>query len=213
MSTKEIYLRRLARMSGIPMWRIKRGPRYPENRDNPEYDHIISHAASMIYDKRNSYIINDRSGLSPEEIALNIRIEYETHGIDFFALDHFHRVNFGSMSHEYRHAQEEGLELILSTCRNLGITPIILAQLNRSVESRDDREPQLTDLRECGRLEEAANIVLMLYWRYQHTQKPEDKHKLKIKCVKNRDGQTGSAIIEFVPEIYSFGRDMTMEEQ
>jgi len=52
-----------------------------------------------------------------------------------------------------------------------------------------------------------------MYWKYQHTQKPEDKHRLKIKCAKNRDGRTGSMRIEFIPETYSFLRDFTKEEQ
>jgi replicative DNA helicase len=213
MSVKEIYLRRMARLSGVPMWKIKRGPHYFENRENPDYDHLIENSASKIYDSRDRFIVSDRAGLSPEEIALNIRIAYETHGINFFALDHFHRVNFSANMRDMRHAQEEGLELILSTCRNLEITPIILAQLNRAVESRDSQELQLTDLRDCGRLEEAANLVLLMYWKYQHTQKPEDKHRLKIKCAKNRDGRTGSMQIEFIPETYSFLRDFTKEEQ
>lgn len=202
MTKKELYIRRLSRLSGIESWKIKRGPNYQRNVDNSDYDMLTNMAASKIYDREKNLIINTRAGLSPEEISLNIRMAYETHGVNFFVLDHFHRIRFGGRGELGE--QEQGLELILSTCRNLKITPLILSQLNRSVESRDDSDPQLTDLRHCGRLEEAANIVMFLYWQYQRTRDEADKNHIKITVGKNRDGVIGKINMRFIPETYSF---------
>jgi replicative DNA helicase len=206
MTKKELYLRRLSRLSGIEEWKIKRGPNYKHNVNNADYDFLINSAASKIYDIEKKLIINTRGGLSPEEISLNIQMAYETHGVNFFVLDHFHRVKFGGKGNIGE--QEEGLELILSTCRNLKITPIILSQLSRSIESREDHEPQLTDLRFCGRLEEAANLVLFLYWKYQRTRDDADKNSMKVTCAKNRSGSIGAVNMRFFPETYSFKSDV-----
>lgn len=211
MSRIEIDSRRLARISGIAEWKIKRGFNFSENK-SIDFERTINYSAARIYDmseKYNKFIINDKAGLSPSEISLNIKIAYEKFGINFFMLDHFQKVNFYGGHREVRHCMDEGLELILSTCKNLKITPVILSQLNRAVEGRDDREPQLTDLKECGSLEQSANKVFLMYWKYRHTLKSEDKLKMLIKCDKNRSGKTGRMIVEYIPEIYLFNNDLT----
>jgi replicative DNA helicase len=212
MSRSELDMRRLSRFSMIPLWRIKRGPNYFINKQDENYRSIINNAASKIYDLEKNIFVSDSCGLTPEQIALNIKINHEKHGIGIFVLDTFHRVNF-SGSREHRHAMENGLETIIEACKNNKITPIILAQLNRGIENHEvEREPRLSDLRECGRLEEAATNVLMIYWKYKRTQKESDKNIIKILSSKARDSVTGRILNKYIPEIYSFQEQINESE-
>lgn len=83
--------------------------------------------------------------------------------------------------------------------KDLGITVIAVAQLNRGVEGRVDKRPQLSDLRESGTIEQAANVVAMCYrpaYYERRTEHIEDDAELLI--VKNRSGKTGIAAARFV---------------
>ena len=83
--------------------------------------------------------------------------------------------------------------------KDLGITVIAVAQLNRGVEGRVDKRPQLSDLRESGTIEQAANVVAMCYrpaYYERRTEHIEDDAEVLI--VKNRSGKTGIAAARFV---------------
>ena len=83
--------------------------------------------------------------------------------------------------------------------KDLGITVIAVAQLNRGVEGRVDKRPQLSDLRESGTIEQAANVVAMCYrpaYYERRTEHTEDDAEVLI--VKNRSGKTGIAAARFV---------------
>ena len=77
----------------------------------------------------------------------------------------------------------------------------MLSQLNRGIESRDTKEPRLSDLRMSGSLEQDADVVLLL-----HRDLRETPHEMKIIVGKNRQGMTGDAVLDFAGH-YSEIRD------
>ena len=80
-----------------------------------------------------------------------------------------------------------------------GMAYIVLAQLNRGVEGRDTPEPRLSDLKECGTLEERAKAAIMLYHPSEHSDKaPKDVIKLLV--VKNSQGRKGAISVRWQPE-------------
>ena len=82
--------------------------------------------------------------------------------------------------------------------------PILtLAQLNRKVEDRQDKHPMLSDLRESGNLEEAADKVIFIYRDDYYSGK--NKGVAEIICAKNRDGETGAVELTWRPEVLRFG--------
>jgi len=86
--------------------------------------------------------------------------------------------------------------------KELGIRFWILSQLSRSIESRPNKRPQLSDLRESGSIEEDADAVLTLYDEAYYTSKESGEKKppitdVEIGVVKNRDGPTGTAHAKF----------------
>src|SRR5699024_9435862 len=75
---------------------------------------------------------------------------------------------------------------------DLNIPVIVLSQLNRGIESRDNKEPRLSDLRMSGSLEQDADVVLLL-----HRDLRESAHEIKIIVAKNRQGMTGDMTLDF----------------
>ena len=95
----------------------------------------------------------------------------------------------------------------------LDLPIILLSQLNRSVEQRPDRRPQLSDLRDSGNIEEFADVVMFIYRReYYFRDEPEARGKAEVIVAKNRKGPTNTAVLTFIPEFTRFV-DLTREER
>jgi replicative DNA helicase len=83
-----------------------------------------------------------------------------------------------------------------------GMTVLALAQLNRECEKREDKRPMLSDLRESGELEQAADVVAMLYRQAYYDPEAEPVAELQIK--KNRTGATGDVLLVWQPQFQRF---------
>ncbi len=80
--------------------------------------------------------------------------------------------------------------------------PIIaLCQLSRGVESRPDKRPMLSDLRETGQIEQDASGVLMLYRDYYYTENENVENEMEVIIRKNRNGMLGKITFDFYGEI------------
>ena len=88
--------------------------------------------------------------------------------------------------------------------REMNCPVIALSQLSRSVESRDDKTPRLSDLRESGAIEQDADIVMFLY-RDDYYNEDSEKHNI-AECIvaKNRHGETGKVELRWMPEYTQF---------
>ncbi|MEZ6051296.1 MAG: DnaB-like helicase C-terminal domain-containing protein [Planctomycetaceae bacterium] len=87
--------------------------------------------------------------------------------------------------------------------KELNIPVVALAQLNRSIESRDDKEPRLSDLRESGAIEQDADIVLFLD-RPAEYRKDADSTLATVKVAKNRSGKRSNINLRWHAETMTF---------
>lgn len=87
-------------------------------------------------------------------------------------------------------------------------TIIALSQLSRGVESRQDKRPLMSDLREAGGIEQDANMIFFLYREdyYDRTLQDDDTGRSDIEFIisKNKDGQTGTVDLEFYKKTQRF---------
>jgi len=93
---------------------------------------------------------------------------------------------------------------IQSMAKEFKIPFITLAQLNRQLEQRNNKKPILSDLRESGNIEEAADKVLFLYRDEYYNPDTKDTNIAEVLCAKNRDGETGLIKLLWQPEYYKF---------
>jgi len=88
--------------------------------------------------------------------------------------------------------------------RELHVPVLAAAQLSRAIEQRQDKRPQLSDLRESGSLEQDSDIVMFIYREELYDQDPTKKNKAEIRVTKHRNGPTGEVELVFRSSIAKF---------
>lgn len=133
--------------------------------------------------------IYDRSAPSIDELKRVARKWKQQHGIRGLYVDYAQRID-GKGRTRYEQVSEVAREL-KTLARDLNITVIALAQVNRSVEQRADKRPGMGDIADSGELEKEADQVVMLYRDYYYNAESPDKGVAELIVEKNRHGATG----------------------
>jgi replicative DNA helicase len=132
---------------------------------------------------------------SIEQTESVIRKYKETHNINIVFIDYIQLLSERSTDQ----TQELGrisrkLKLLANS---MEICIVVLSQLNREVEHRDNKRPLMSDLRQCGNLEEDADFVIGLYRDEYYNPETKDKNKLEFIVLKDRNGPVGTTQIGF----------------
>lgn len=146
--------------------------------------------------------IDDTPGMSIMGLRSRARRVKHNHGLDMIVIDYLQLMTAKAESRQ----QEISMisRSLKELARELEVPLIALSQLSRNVESREDKRPQLSDLRESGSIEQDADVVLMLYRGEYYTQTEEDKGKAEVICAKQRNGPTGRTELQFFGSIMRF---------
>jgi len=143
--------------------------------------------------------------------AKSRRLKAELKGLDLIIIDYMQLM---SASRNRENRQQEISEISRSLkilAKELGIPVIALSQLNRGLESRPDKRPMLSDLRESGAIEQDADIVLFIYRDEVYNEETEEPGIAEIIVGKNRHGAIGKIKLRFIPEFTAF-RDLNEYE-
>jgi replicative DNA helicase len=157
MSSDQLAARVLADVSGIPSDKMRRGDLTPR-----DYEAIREAATSM---EGIPLYIDDMGGISISQLAARARRLQRTSGLDLLIIDYLQLITpSGNKRHDGR-VQEvtEITKSLKALAKELAIPIIALSQLSRAVEMREDKRPQLADLRESGSIEQDADVVLFIY--------------------------------------------------
>ncbi|MGB3391735.1 MAG: replicative DNA helicase, partial [Pseudaminobacter sp.] len=168
MSAEQLATRILSERTGISSSMIRRGG-ITEN----DFEKIRDHAIEM---QHLPFHVDDTGGLSIAQVMARARRLKRQKGLDLLIIDYIQLLS-GSGKRSDNRVQEvtEITTSLKALAKELNIPIIALSQLSRQVEARDDKRPQLADLRESGSIEQDADVVLFVFREEYYLQNKEPK--------------------------------------
>lgn len=203
MSKEQLGQRLLSIESRVEIKKLKEG-----SLQRKDWDRV---AASVDALSKANIMIDDTPGIGLMEIKNKCRRLKAEKGLDLVIIDYMQLMQTESKS-ENRVQEISKLSRNLKLlARELDCPVIVLSQLSRAVESRNDKRPMLSDLRESGSIEQDADIVVFLYRDdYYNADNEETKGICEIIIAKNRNGEVGKVDLTWV-ERYTKFSDRTRE--
>jgi replicative DNA helicase len=149
--------------------------------------------------------IDDTPALTPVQLRTKCRRMMHEHGLDLVIVDYLQLMS-GGAGLENNRVQEISFisRSIKELARELNVPIFSAAQLSRAVEQRQDKRPQLSDLRESGSLEQDADIVAFLYRDVVYNEATEFPNRADIIIAKHRNGPTGTIQLHFEKSLTKF---------
>jgi replicative DNA helicase len=197
MGNQSVVSRMLCTRARVDAHKLKTGKIPSEDRFE------LARAADELSNLR--LFIDDTPGLSVMSMRSRARrIKQREGGLHLVVVDYLQLMT---------HPKAESRQLEISAisrslkelARELDCPVIALSQLSRAVESREDKRPQLSDLRESGSIEQDADVVLLLYRPEYYAPTEENRGKAEVLIAKQRNGPTGTVKLHF------FGSQMRFE--
>ncbi len=215
MSAEQLATRIISEQSEIPSYRIRRGEIEPG-----DFDRIAGVAKEM---EQIPLYIDETGGLAIAQLAARARRLKRQRGLDLLVIDYIQLLQ-GSTRRASEGRVQEVTEITTSLkalAKELNIPIIALSQLSRQVENRDDKRPQLSDLRESGSIEQDADVVMFVfreeyYLRNREPRPGSDEHfkwqaemeavhgRAEVILGKQRHGPTGTVGLQFKADVTRF---------
>lgn len=153
--------------------------------------------------------IDDTAGISTMEMRSKARRLAAEHGVDLIIVDYLQLMQASSGGRGENRVLEvsEISRSLKGLARELNVPVLALSQLSRSVESRQSKVPQLSDLRESGSIEQDSDIVMFIYRDDVYNAESERKNIANIILAKHRNGPIGEVSLYFQPNQTRF-RDL-----
>jgi len=215
MSSEQLATRIISEQTEIPSSKIRRG-----EITEADFDKLV--ACSQMMQKLPLYI-DQTGGISIAQLAARARRLKRQRGLDVIIIDYVQLMTGSSRRASENRVQEitEITTGLKALAKELNVPVIALSQLSRQVESRDDKRPQLSDLRESGSIEQDADVVLFVfreeYYLKNREPKPgteeyfkweaemnEARGKAELIIAKQRHGPTGMVPLGFQGEFTRF---------
>jgi len=214
MSSEQLATRVIAEQSGVPSYKIRRG----EIRED-EFGRVADAAREM---ERIPLYIDQTGGISIAQLTARARRLKRQKGLDILVVDYLQPLSGAAKKGENR--VQELTEIttgLKALAKELAVPIIALSQLSRQVEQRDDKRPQLSDLRESGSIEQDADVVIFVYREEYYLKNKEPKMgteeyfkwqtemeqvhgRAEVIIGKQRHGPTGTVALHFEAEITRF---------
>ncbi len=193
MSKEQLIDRMLASEAGIDSWKLRTGSL--EDKDFEKLNKAMGVLAEApIY-------IDDSAMANVMEMRTKARRLQSEHDLGLIVIDYLQLMSGGSSSSENRVQEISEISRGLKgLARELNVPVIALSQLSRSVEQRNPKIPQLSDLRESGSIEQDADVVMFIYREDYYEKETEKKNIADILIKKHRNGPTGDVELYFQPD-------------
>jgi replicative DNA helicase len=223
MSAEQLATRIIAEQSGIPSSTIRRG-----GINERDFEKIKDVAVEL---QHLPMFIDETGGLTVAQLAARARRLKRQKGMDLLVIDYIQLLQGSSRRSQENRVQEvtEITTNLKALAKELNVPIMALSQLSRQVENRDDKRPQLSDLRESGSIEQDADVVMFVFREeyYLSNKEPRpgtDEHikwrtemeqshgRAEVIIGKQRHGPTGTVELQFEAEVTRFG-NLAQERQ
>jgi replicative DNA helicase len=214
MSAEQLATRIIAEQSGVPSFKIRRG-----SITEADFYKITEAARDM---QMTPFHIDQTGGISIAQLAARARRLKRQRGLDVLVVDYIQLLSGSSKKGESR--VQEVTEIttgLKALAKELDVPILALSQLSRQVEARDDKRPQLSDLRESGSIEQDADVVMFVFREEYYLKNKEPKAgteehfkwqdemgqvhgKAEVIIGKQRHGPTGTVQLAFQADVTRF---------
>lgn len=205
MSKEELVDRLLVSHADIDAWRLKTGRLAPED-TQAVIEAMGDLAESPIY-------IDDTAGASILEMRTKARKLKASHNISLVIVDYLQLVDPGRRMDSREQQVSYVSQNLKNLARELKVPVLVLSQLNRMVEQRTSKKPQLADLRESGSIEQDADVVMFIYQENESDDMLDtNKRMMKLSIAKHRNGALADIDMMFRGDRVKFyGVEKTLE--
>jgi replicative DNA helicase len=228
MSAEQLATRIIAEQTSIPSNQIRRG-----GISESDFEKIKDSSIEL---QNIPLYVDETGGLSVAQLAARARRLKRQRGLDLVVIDYLQLLQGSTRRSQENRVQEitEITTKLKALAKELNVPILALSQLSRQVESRDDKRPQLSDLRESGSIEQDADVVLFVYREeyYHQMRKPLESNrekfaewlaeadkvhgKAEVIIGKQRHGPTGTVELQFdaaVTRFSSLAREARLPER
>ena len=215
MSSEQLATRIISEQSEVPSSKIRRG-----DLSEADFEKLVACTQTL---QKIPLFIDQTGGISIAQLTARARRLKRQRGLDVIVIDYIQLMQGSSAKSSQNRVQEitEITTGLKALGKELGVPIVALSQLSRQVESRDDKRPQLSDLRESGSIEQDADVVLFVYREEYYLKNKEPKPgtieyekweadmnemrgKAEIIIAKQRHGPTGTVSLAFQGEFTRF---------
>ena len=201
MSSESLTSRMLASMAGISQQSFKSA-----NLTDRQWEKTINQAAKL---RSMNIHIDDKPNISPMEIRAKARRLAKQHrnngGVKLIVVDYIQLMQMPGKTENRVNELSDISRSLKYLAKEVNAPVIVLSQLNRAVEQRPNKRPQMSDLRDSGAIEQDADLIFMLYRDYLYSNDEEWKNVVELRLVKHRNGPTKDILLAFRDELTRFG--------
>lgn len=195
MSVGQLAERALSNVGGIDSESLRSG-----KITNDEWDKTTA-GVGQLHDI--PLIIDDVADMTVGRMRARARRTKRKHGLSLIVIDYLQLVSgSGDNRNEQISGISRGLKLL---AREMNVPVVALSQLSRKVEERNDKRPQLADLRDSGAIEQDADVVVLMYRDEAYNPDSDAKGVTELNVAKQRMGPIGIVPAAFVPALSRFG--------
>ena len=197
MSKEQLVNRLFAQESRVNSQNLRTG-----NLSDDDWDKLIESVGVIGNSK---LMIDDTPGISISELRSKCRKFKLEQGLDLIIIDYLQLMSGSKKNQDNR--QQEVAEIsrsLKALAREMNCPVIALSQLSRAVESRNDKRPMLSDLRESGSIEQDADVVMFIYRDEYYNKDTTDKGITEIIIAKQRNGPVGTVNLVWLADYMKF---------
>jgi len=198
MSKEQIVLRLLCSEARVDNSKVRTGNL--GERDFPKLVDAASHLTEAVI------FVDDTPAITVTELRAKARRLHREHHISMIVVDYLQLMRSPAYSQSREQEISDISRSLKALAKELNVPVIALSQLNRMVESRTDKRPVMSDLRESGAIEQDADVIMFVYRDEVYNASTVDRGVAELIISKQRNGPTGLVRLAFSPEFTRFDR-------